>query len=354
MDFIDKINQLSKRIKSTKDQVQTEEATKHSLVMPFIQALGYDIFNPNEIVPEYTADVGIKKGEKVDYAIIQNEQPIILIECKTNGDTLDKHDSQLYRYFSVTKARFAILTDGAKYKFFTDLDDSNKMDTKPFLEIDFLDLKENLVPELKKFCKESFDVDEIMSSAGELKYTRAIKNLIAEEYKNPSKDFVKLFAKQVHPGMLTQNVIEKYTEIVQKAFNDFLKDKINERFESAIVKDTIENKPEEVKAIEEENNSKEIITTEEELEGYAVVKAVLRDSIDINRVGYKDTLTYFGINIDNSTRKTFCRLFFNTKNKAIMINEKDNNGVRQQIDSINDLYNYKDSLLAALNSFISE
>jgi len=133
MDFKDQIKQLGERVIRLKDQIQTEEATKNAFIMPFIQALGYDVFNPLEVVPEFTADIGIKKGEKVDYAIMKEGQPIILIECKWWGDNLDVHNSQLFRYFHTTKSKFGLLTNGIQFRFYTDLMETNKMDEKPFL-----------------------------------------------------------------------------------------------------------------------------------------------------------------------------------------------------------------------------
>lgn len=140
-DFVDQVKNLAKRVKKLKDSILTEEATKTSVIMPFFQSLGYDVFNPEEFVPEFTADVGIKKGEKVDYAILQNGHPIILIEAKSIQERLEKHDSQLFRYFGTTTAKFAILTNGIVYRFYTDLDEQNKMDKVPFFEF-------NIFPEI--------------------------------------------------------------------------------------------------------------------------------------------------------------------------------------------------------------
>ena len=157
MDFIDKIRELSVRIPKQLEYIQTEEATKNALIMPFISALGYNVFDPTEVTPELCADVGVKKGEKVDYAILQDGKPIILFECKHHSADLNKvHASQLYRYFSVTEARFSVLTNGIIYWFYTDLDASNKMDGKPFFEFSMLDVKESSVEELKKFSKSAF------------------------------------------------------------------------------------------------------------------------------------------------------------------------------------------------------
>lgn len=129
--------------------------------MPFINLLGYDVFNPTEVVPEFTADVGTKQGEKVDYAIFKDDEVIMLIECKKYGaDLSEVHTSQLYRYFSVAHARIAVLTDGVLYRFYTDLEESNIMDTKPFLEFNMLDVQPPLVSELKRFTKPAFDLNE--------------------------------------------------------------------------------------------------------------------------------------------------------------------------------------------------
>ena len=168
MEFNDVIKQFSERILSLKDTITTEESTKMSLVVPLFQLLGYDVFNPNEFCPEYIADVGIKKGEKVDYAILENGQPNILVECKSCSEQLDKHSSQLFRYFGTSPAKFGILTNGIIYRFYTDLEESNKMDLVPFLEIDMTNLKDSSINELKKFCKDNFDKDKIFSTAEEL------------------------------------------------------------------------------------------------------------------------------------------------------------------------------------------
>ena len=113
MDFIEQLHALSAKVQKQKDTIQTEEATKNAFILPFISALGYDVFDPCEVVPEFTADVGIKKGEKADYAIFHDGKVIVLLECKKCGTDLSScHASQLYRYFSVTEARIAILCDG--------------------------------------------------------------------------------------------------------------------------------------------------------------------------------------------------------------------------------------------------
>ena len=216
MDFKDSIKQLSERVIKLKDKILTEEATKNALIMPFIQCLGFDIFDPTEVIPEFVADIGIKKGEKVDYAIMKNELPIILIECKWWGENLDLHSTQLFRYFAVSKARFGLLTNGLIYRFYTDLVEPNKMDEKPFLEFDIRDIKETLIEELKKFHKSYFDIDLIVTTASELKYSNEIKSIILNELKSPTDNFVKFFINQIYFGRATEKVVSQFAEIVKK------------------------------------------------------------------------------------------------------------------------------------------
>jgi len=233
MDFADRLRELVVRLPSQLEHLQTEEATKNALVMPFIAALGYDVFNPLEVVPEYTADVGIKKGEKVDYVIMRDGRPSILVECKTAGTNLDQaHASQLYRYFSVTDARFGVLTDGVEYRFFSDLESPNKMDERPFFEASLTQLADRQIAELKKFTKDAFDLDNILSTASDLKYTKGIKRALAEEWVNPSEDFVRLFAGKVYSGRMTKSAREQFSLITKRAFQEFVSDRVSERLKS--------------------------------------------------------------------------------------------------------------------------
>src|SRR5690606_35113123 len=236
MEFAEKLNSLSVKIRQQGAAIQTEEATKNAFVMPFIHAvLGYDVFDPSEVIPEYVCDVGTKKGEKIDYAILKNGEIQIIIECKKIGESLSlNHASQLFRYFHVTNARIAILTNGKVYKFFTDLDAPNKMDEKPFLELDLLDIDEHVVPELLKLTKSAFDVESIVNAAGELKYVSQIKKLLAGLLTNPDEDFIRFVASRVYDGAVTQKVRELFSELTRKASAQFLNDQANDRLKSAI------------------------------------------------------------------------------------------------------------------------
>jgi Uncharacterized conserved protein len=357
MDFIDQLKQLAVRAEQLRGKINTEEATKTSLILPFFQALGYDVFNPMEFTPEYVADVGIKKGEKVDYAILQNDAPVILIEAKWCGEPLDSHDSQLFRYFGTSPAKFAILTNGLNYRFYTDLDESNKMDLVPFMEFDLLDIKEELIPEIKKFQKASLDIDAIFSSASDLKYSNAIKKLFAKEFATPSDAFVNYVLGEVYEGHRTQKVVDKFKDIVKRAFTQWVNNILNEKFQNAMqsTENTVASPEEEAAAAEavaEEPQSK-IITTAEELDGFSIIKSFLYGTVDLNLVTYKDTESYFGILYNNNVRKWICRLFLDGSRKSIVIPDAENqNGTRYYIESNNDIYSYKDAIVASVKRFV--
>jgi len=358
MDFIEKLQALSAKIQKQKDIIQTEEATKNAFVLPFLSALGWEIFDPSEVVPEFTTDVGIKKGEKVDYAILRDGKVLMLIECKAAHVNLaDAHASQLFRYFSVTEARIAVLTDGIIYRFYTDIEALNKMDETPFMEFNMLDIQEYLVPELKRLTKQSFNINEIISVAGEMKYSREIKRMLSEELGAPTEDFVKFFAKRVYSGMLTQSVRELFTSITKKAFNQFISETINERLKLAMAapaKDSsAQTQPvtESQVAAVEAGTKEGIVTTPEELEGFYIVKSILRQVTDPIRITYRDTKGYYGILLDDSNRKPICRLYLNDKQKFISLFNQEKQEEKVAIDKIDDLYKYADQLNATVAAY---
>ena len=349
MEFDEKLNQFVSRIKKIKDSISTEEATKTSLIMPFFSLLGYDVFNPNEFTPEYIADVGIKKGEKVDYAITLNNQVTILIEAKSINENLSKHDSQLFRYFSTTSARIGILTNGIIYKFYTDLEEVNKMDSTPFLEINLLDMKENDISELKKFCKDNFDINIIINKASNIKYASSIEKILLEEFTNPSDEFVKLILnKGVYEGIKTQNVIDKYKPILKKSINHYINSLINQRLQKAINNSSNESGDDLTQELHEES----IKTTTEELESYYIVKSILSEYTNPNNLYYKDTFSYFGILYENKVTKWICRVYLKENVRFIIIPNENKEEIRYEIDSVTDIYKFKDKLISRLKVFL--
>ena len=349
MDFIEKLQNLSNKIQKIGHSLETEEATKNALVMPFLQSvLGYDVFDPSEVVPEYNADTGTKKGEKVDYAILQDGHVQILIECKKYGESLkENHASQLYRYFSVTHARIAILTNGSVYSFYTDLDAPNKMDEKPFLVLDLEDIDEYLVPEIKKLTKTAFDVESVVGAAGELKYLSQIKKLVEVQFSEPEEDFVRFFASRVYDGVLSPKVKQQFTDLTQKALKQFLSDSINERIKSALNAEGQVPVHIEQSEIAEEHEAEEskIVTTQDEIDGFNIVRAILRQRFEIERIVGRDTQSYFGILLDDNNRKPLCRLRFNAKQKYIGILDSNKNETKVPIARIDDIYGLGDTLI---------
>jgi hypothetical protein len=345
MDFKDRIKLLSDRVESLKSSIQTEEATKNAFIMPFIQSLGYDVFNPLEVVPEFVADIGLKKGEKIDYAIFKDNSPTILIECKHWNKNLDLHDGQLLRYFHVSKAKFGILTNGIEYRFYSDLEEPNKMDEKPFFVFLMNDYKENQVEELKKFHKEIFNIASIMSSASELKYTSELKSLIQLELSNPTPDFVRHFAKKVHNGAVSAKVLDQFTVLLKRSAQQFITDIITNKFQTVLNKEEEESKLKEAE-YQNEKTSKEnkIVTTEEELEAFMIIKSIIRQVVDSKRITYKDTQSYFVICIDDSTRKTICRLKLGT-NKSLILFDGNKNEIKHELNTIDDIFNFSEQLI---------
>lgn len=344
--FEEKIKSFASRIQPLIENISTEEATKTSLIMPFFSLLGYDIFNPLEFVPEYTADVGIKKGEKVDYAIMINNEPIILVEAKSVTEKLEKHDSQLFRYFGTSKAKFAILTNGINYKFYTDLEAPNKMDTTPFLSINLLELKDNDIAEIKKFEKEAFDVDNIINTASDLKYCGLIKQFLKDAFSSPSDDLVKLIlSADIYEGRFTQAVIDKFRGIVKKSISQYVNDLVNDKIKNAlnIEDDNISSKGEKIEEEILEDNSESIQTTDEEIQAYYIVKSILGKSVDLERITYKDTLSYFGIQIDNKVTRWICRIYLKENVKYVIIPSANEN-IKYPLNSIDDLYKLSDAL----------
>ena len=351
MDLIDRVREISNRIRKRIDNVETEEATKHALVMPFIyQVLGYNVFDPTEVVPEFTADVGTKKGEKVDYAIMSDGEPVMIFECKRYGSDLSAdHTSQLYRYFGVTAARFGVLTNGAIYRFFSDLSEPNKMDTKPFLEINMLDFTESDVKELRRFTKNSFDLENILSTARDLKFIREIKLLLSAEWAEPSEGFARYVAARVYAGSKTKSVIEQFQRVTRVALAEFLSERINDRLKSALEDDS--PKTDTAETVSEQAPDPEskagVVTTEEEWQAFYAVKAIASQQVPASRIAIRDTKTYCSVLLDDNNRKPICRFWFNTSRKYIGLFDTDKEQ-RVSMESIDDIFKHTDRIIAAI------
>lgn len=313
--------------------------------MPFFAALGYDVFNPREFVPEFTADVG-KKGERVDYAVVIDKKPAILVECKPIAENLHKYWGQLFKYFIATQAKFGVLTDGCQVLFYTDIDEPNKMDKQPFLSFDVTNIKEGQIKEIAKFHKDNFDVDKITSSASELKYLIAIKEFLASNLTNPTEEFTKLIMSNVYEGVRNQKAIEKFKPIISKSFSQVISEKVNEKLNAAL------NTTEEIKTDDStSDNTKvdnsEIVTTSEELEAYTVFCVVAKDVINPDRIVYRDAKAYFGILLDDNNRKWVFRFYQKATKNLIEIRDAG----KFEIDTPLDITKYADKIKSAIEKY---
>lgn len=332
--------------------------------MPMIAALGYNVFNPFEVVPEMDCDLIKKKGEKIDYAIMKDENPILLIECKHCKQDLNLHDTQLQKYFVASKARFGVLTNGIEYRFYTDLEKINIMDEKPFLIVNMLDLSDADIEQLKKFHKSYYNEEDVLSTANELKYTTEIKSILNNEFASPTAEFVRFFARQAYTsGQITSKVIDMFTPLVKKSITSVINDIISDRLNTAIknseqtsdspqtidntsIENTEEKLPDGVVYMDKESG---VVTTQEELDAYNIVRSILRKSVDVERITYKDYKSYFVVNIDNSQWYWICRISIGARKKQIGIpTDQYKNCEWIQIDNVDDIFKYADRLEEAL------
>ncbi|WP_458455847.1 type I restriction enzyme HsdR N-terminal domain-containing protein [Methanobrevibacter sp.] len=335
MTFEDELRDFSKNISIKKKGITTEETTKIALILPFLKILGYNIEDPYELKAEYSADVGVKKNEKIDLAVLIENEVKMLIECKSANTKLSyNHLNQLFRYYSVSNVKIAILTNGIIYKFFTDLQNPGKMDENPFLEIDLRNLTDKKIDSLKLFTKSNFSNEKIQEHVEELKYRHDVHEILLEEIYYPSDELIKIIAKKVYPGILKKPRLNYFKKIIKEELIDVFENNY-------------------------EIEVSEITTTEEELEGFYIIKAILSEIVDSDRVTIRDRKSYCAVLFDDNQNYTICRLYFNDiDNLAVAFFDsmsKDKNGSRIEekisINKVNEIYNYKDKLLDTVMTY---
>lgn len=361
MSFEDDIKEFTKTIPDKLEHIDSEETSKIALITPFLRIMGYDTTNPAEVKAEYTADVGTKQGEKVDFAILEDGEPIIFIECKSATNDLSTDNiSQLFRYFSITDIQIGILTNGIEYKFFTTGEDNNRMDEKPFLDINMLNLTKKDIKELEKFKKVNFDIDEVVSRADNLKYRNLIKKTLLSEFEEPSEDFIKAIGQQVYEGRLTPNIKERFGNIISIAINEIINERINKTLADAVASNEEEQEDNNAVEAEEENNEDGIITTELEKEAYFIIKSIASEIIEADRVAMRDRKHYCNILFDDNQRFPIARLHFNNPNhlrvefydKITLTKNGGKIGEKIDIEQVSDLYNYKERVLKVINEYL--
>ena len=263
---------------------------------------------------------------------MSNNEPLILVEAKpVNTELSIKHINQLIRYFSVTKAKFAILTNGITYQFYSDLEEHNKMDTIPFLEFNLGNIKKDTVQELKRFQKDTFNVKDILSSASNLKYMTMVKKEIAEQFQSPSDQLVKvLISKNIYNGPKTQAVIDKFKVIIQKSFAEYINDILAERLSTVISTEP---------SVNEKND---VALTQEELEILDYIKQLLHTNQNIT---YKKTSRYACMQLGDTSTKWICRIYIRKEQHLFTLHKFENTDYEceyyfdeiEQLETIQDL-----------------
>lgn len=358
MDFKDNILQLAERIEKQKDAIQTEEATKNAFIMPMIAALGYDIFNPFEVAPEMDCDL-TKRGDKIDYAIKKEDKTILLIECKHCKQNLNLHNTQLSKYYAASNARFGVLTNGIEYRFYADLDKANIMDEKPFLIVDMLDLSEVDIDQMKKFHKSYYNESEILDTAQELQITIQIKDILTRIFQSPGDEFTRYFVRSLNNGKSTPKLIEQYKPIIKKSIAAIVNDTISDRLNMAIKNGGQQQDDEQpCDSVQEENSQDKLldgviymdkergtVITQDKIDGYNIIRNILRYKISTDKIVYKDSKSYFAIGVGNASYWWGCRLAFGNYKKSIYFPTDDyKSQERVGIETLDDIFKYADRL----------
>lgn len=367
--LLESLKRIGDRVEAVKSSAQTEEATKTALVLPFLQALGYDVFNPREVVPEYVCDFGTKKSEKIDYAICEDGAPVLLIECKHWGRNLDKHDGQLFRYFAVSKAKFGVLTNGVEYRFYGDLDNPNVMDDSPFFTYR-IDAPERDFESISRFQKSAFEPSSVAAWANAQKDSARIKSVLVREFSEPSADFIRTLVRQLEISPITQKTLDQFAPIVKKAVDQIFNDRISAAFARALNESTdvqptiapsVVNAPTSEPSAPDAEASDEkarIHTSIEEIEAFFIVRSILRSVVPPQRVVHRDTISYFGILLDDNNRKPICRLYLERdgverKKKCVGLFDEERNERRESIETIDDLYRFENDLKATVERYLN-
>jgi len=352
MDFPQRVKDLAQRSRHATELALTEEATKTAVIFPLIQALGFDVFNLNEVTPEFIADVGIKKGEKIDFALKIDGKIQILVEAKPISMSLGSAQySQLYRYFGVVDARLAILTNGREIWFFSDIDEKNKMDKKPFFIFDLQSFDESQVKDIARFHKSVFNIDEILETASNLKFVKAAADFLKAQMAAPTEEFVRLIAKHIVGGTITKNVVEQVRPVIPKALDEMIRDRIQDKLNIAFRPDA--TAVPETPAIPTVGDGKsDIVTTDEEIQAYFIIKAIGAKILPMVRIIMRDAQSYCSIIVDNN-RKPVCRLYFNSKNvKYIGIFNAEKVETKHQITHLDEIFQHGPAIEKVLESYL--
>jgi hypothetical protein len=251
------------------------------------------------------------------------------------------HAAQLFRYFATTDARVAVLTNGVVYKFFSDIDTPNKMDDKPFftLQLDSA-IRKNDLRTLEGFTKHAFDIEKIVQEAGNLKLQSLVYKELQAEFQEPSDDFVRLIATKVYPGRLTSQVKESFKALIVNSVSSLIRDRVSERLNSAL---TATDPPEEPE--DDDGPAEATLTTQEEVDGFNIIRAIVSRAVDPKRVVMRDAKSYCAVLLDDNNRKTIARLHFNSPTSRYLGTFAGKEEKREAVTDPIDIYKHEGALL---------
>lgn len=312
--FKDRMASHIQHVISVGKHCTTEETTKQALILPLLDILGFNPYDPTKVRAEYSADfTGAKNGERVDYALFCHDVPVMFIEAKAYAENLTNHSPQLSRYFNTTpEVTVAAITNGREWRFFTDLKDKNIMDDTPFLRINFENVDESKIKQLSQFCHDRFQPEALRTLAEESVYLSAFTKTISESLQNTDSEFVRYVASRSNIGrQLNQRFIDSITPIVKQAV---------ERSVSAMVVYGLSRQVQEQQVIEESQQeiivdekvsivdpeNERIVTTYTERLLFDYVKLILDESDDLVA---KDTESYLSVLYKGKSNRWILRYY---------------------------------------------
>jgi hypothetical protein len=292
----------NKAINYSKDETQTRD----NLIHPFFNYLNYNKLD--DYTHEYVADIGEKKGRKVDIAItLGKKEPIMLVECKSASTKLnDNHFRQLNEYCLYTpSAKIGILTNGIIYNFYTVNNREKKgLNSKPFFSFNLVDYDNSSLEILALFNRQNIEINDILQEAEDVYFLENFDNALYKTLTD-NDDLVKLVFKNMGGLRATEKSLSQIKSLINSISLKTAVDKLTQ------------------KEISESNTG--VITTAEEIKAYNIIKTILAMSnkiktAEIERISYRDLKNSFTILVDDKQTKNICSLVFKEKIKVIEIN----------------------------------
>lgn len=351
MGLYDSVIELATHVAEKKGMCNSEEATKTSFILPFLKVLGYDIFDPTEVVPEVTR--AIKGNDRVDYVIQRNNTDLMLIECKHWDKNLDNYVSQLQSYYSASDAKIGILTNGIEYRFYTETAKANLMDGAPFFVFCMDDVTGESINTLELFCRDRFEPNTILIEAKRLISKTRLHELVERELTNPSDDFVAYFFRKVHP--------RSFSSKAKAAFGEELHDELRLFIESRISRSlALQTDMADYDTADCTNEC----FSKEAADALALIQDILGRFVTPERITAVpcDNNYYYSIRLDKSQWRPICKLHLNDNYKWMTVgrywplSRKFYASIKYKVilDSISDISKYSKDLIDIMKVMLFE